>query len=95
MSRILRTLPAAAILLTTSLSGVQAACATGHIAATLTDFPPEAISSPFYWTAEGSGTSQVTFVLRAIGDDCTPSAVTISYTTKDGTGTNPATAPMD
>lgn len=91
MSRILRTLPVAAILLTTSLSGVQAACASGHVAATLADFPPEAISSPFYWAPEGNGSSQITFIMRAIGDDCTPSAVTISYATKDGT----ATAPMD
>ena len=95
MSR-LRTLPVAAILLTLSLSGVQAACATGHVAATLSDFAPEALSSPFYWTTEGSGSSQVTFVLRAIGDDCFASAVTISYATKDGAGPhNPATAPSD
>ena len=87
----LRTLPAAAVLLVTSLSGVQAACASGHVAAQLTDFPPEAISSPFYWSTEGQGGNQITFVLRAIGDDCTPSAVTISYATKDGT----ATSPMD
>ncbi len=91
MPRIFRILPVAAILVTTSLSGVQAACASGHIAATLTDFPPEAISSPFYWTTEGSGSSQILFVLRAIGDDCTPSAITISYATKDGS----ATAPTD
>ena len=96
MSRVIRTLAAAAILLTTSLSGVQAACASAHVAATLTDFAPEARSSPFYWGLEGSGSGQITFVLRAMGDDCTPAAITISYATKDGAGPhNPATAPAD
>lgn len=52
------------------------------MAATLADFPSEAVSSPSYWAAEDSG--QVTFIMRAIGDDCTPNAVTISYQTKDG-----------
>lgn len=82
MLRILRTLPLVAILSFSSLTGVDAACASGHVAATLDDFPSEAVSSPFYWGAEESG--QITFVLRAIADDCTPSAVTISYQTKDG-----------
>jgi hypothetical protein len=72
-----------ALLSAGSLTNAQAACATGHIAAVLANFPPEAVSSPFYWATESEG--QVIFVLRAVGDDCTPSAVTISYQTKDGT----------
>jgi len=86
--RILRTLPVAAVLSFGSLTGVEAACASGHVAATLADFPPEAVSSPFYWGTDGGG--QITFVLRAIGDDCTPNAITISYQTKDGSATAPA-----
>jgi hypothetical protein len=58
------------------------------VAATLADFPSEAVSSPFYWAAEDSG--QITFVLRAIGDDCTPMAVSIGYQTKDASATAPA-----
>lgn len=88
MPRIFRTLPIAAILVTTSLSGVQAACATGHVQVTLGDFPREAVSSPFYVATEGDG--QVTFVLRALAHDCAPNAVTISYTTKDGSAVAPA-----
>jgi hypothetical protein len=86
MPRTLRSLLVASILCSGALTGVAFACASGHIAATLTNFPPEAVSSPFYWGAEGGG--QVTFVLRAIGDECTPSAVTISYQTKDGSATS-------
>lgn len=88
MPRSLRALPVAAFLVASSLSGVQA-CATGHIAATLTSFPKEAISTPFYWAPEAGG--QIQFVLRAIGDDCTPQPVSIRYATKDGS----ATAPFD
>jgi hypothetical protein len=84
----LKTLPVAAILSFGSLTGVDAACASGHVAATLADFPSEAASSPFYWAAEDAG--QVTFILRAVGDDCTPTAITISYQTKDGSATSPA-----
>lgn len=86
MPRFLRTLPAVTLVTAGSLSGAQAACATGHIAATLSNFPPEAVSSPFYWGTEAGG--QITFVLRAIGDECVPSAVTISYQTKDGTASS-------
>jgi hypothetical protein len=82
MSRILRTLPLAAMLIGASLSGVQAACAGGHVQVTLGDFPREAVSSPFYWASEGDG--QVTFILRALAHDCAPNAVTISYATKPG-----------
>ena len=88
MPRFLRTFPVAVLLAGSSMSGVEAACATGHIAATLTDFPPEAVTSPFYWSEEAS--RQVSFVLRAIGDDCFASAVTISYQTKDGTASSGA-----
>ncbi|MGH2692048.1 MAG: Calx-beta domain-containing protein [Actinomycetota bacterium] len=88
MRRIFRILPVATILSFGSLSGVEAACATGHVAATLADFPSEAVSSPFYWGPEDAG--QITFILRAIADDCTPNAVTISYQTKDGSATSPA-----
>lgn len=88
MSRTLRTLPIAAILLAGSLSSVQAACASGHVAVTLGGFPAEAVSSPFYWAAEGDG--QIVFVLRALAHDCAPNAVTISYTTKDGSAKAPA-----
>lgn len=88
MKRIFRTLPVAAVLSFGSLTGVEAACASGHIAATLSDFPSEAVSSPFYWGTEDGG--QVTFVLRAIGDDCTPTAVSIGYQTKDASATAPA-----
>ena len=77
------------VLVVTSLAGADAACSSGHVAATLANFPPEAVSTPFYWAAEGDG--QIVFAVRAMGEECLPTAVTIGYATKDGI----ATAPQD
>lgn len=61
------------------------ACANEHVGITLGSFPPEALSRPFYWTEESSGS--VSFVIRAydFSDSCVPSSASVGYGTADET----------
>ncbi|MGH2739684.1 MAG: Calx-beta domain-containing protein [Actinomycetota bacterium] len=61
------------------------ACANEHVGITLGSFPPEALSRPFYWTEESSGS--VSFVIRAydFSDACIPSSASVAYETADDT----------
>ena len=64
----------------------DAACATGHIAASLGAFPPEAISRVFYYAEEPqSGSTGTPFIIRVYGDDCSFPTIRVDYSTGGGT----------
>lgn len=75
------------ILTGTSVGGLaEAACASNHITASLVGLPPEAISRPFFYSAEPeSGSTDALFTIRVFGDDCSQPTIGVDYATGGGT----------
>jgi hypothetical protein len=67
-------------------AAADAACATGHIAASLGGFPGEAVSRAFYYSTEPPvDSTDAPFTIRMFGDDCSFPTIRVDYSTGGGT----------